>query len=35
MMTRPVLGELLTAMATPFAADGAVNIDPPGGSPGT
>ena len=24
-MTRPVLGELLTAMATPFAADGSVN----------
>ena len=26
-MTRPVLGELLTAMATPFAADGTVNLD--------
>ena len=25
MMTRPVLGELLTAMATPFATDGGVN----------
>jgi 4-hydroxy-tetrahydrodipicolinate synthase len=26
-MTRPALGELLTAMATPFAADGSVNHD--------
>ena len=26
-MTRPALGELLTAMATPFAADGSVNVD--------
>lgn len=26
-MTHPALGELLTAMATPFAADGSVNVD--------
>jgi 4-hydroxy-tetrahydrodipicolinate synthase len=26
-MTRPALGELLTAMATPFAADGGINVD--------
>jgi 4-hydroxy-tetrahydrodipicolinate synthase len=26
-MTRPALGELLTAMATPFAADGSINHD--------
>ena len=28
-MTRPVLGELLTAMVTPFADDGTVNLESP------